>query len=98
MRSSKKIKLIYDFYENNIAYAYDGFNQETKIDNDFDYNKILLDSTNDIIYDKNRNLIIYSWGIYIKSNIFEKQKAAKEIGYNYEIWVYDSKGIRVEKY
>ncbi len=63
MRSSKKIKLIYDFYENDIAYAYDGFNQETKIDNDFDYNKILLDSIKDISYDKNRNLIIYSWGI-----------------------------------
>ena len=34
MQSSKKIKLIYDFYENDIAY--DGFEQETKIDNDFD--------------------------------------------------------------
>ena len=33
---------------------------------------------------------------YIKSNIFEKQKSAKEIGYNYEIWVYDCKGNRVE--
>ncbi len=62
MRSSKKIKLIYDFYENDIAYAYDGFNQETKIYN-FDYNKILLDSIKDISYDKNRKLIIYSWGI-----------------------------------
>ena len=63
MRSSKKIKLIYDFYENDIAYAYDGFNQETKIDNDFDYNNILLDSIKDISYDKNRNLTIYSWEI-----------------------------------
>jgi RNase adaptor protein for sRNA GlmZ degradation len=60
MPSSKKIKLIYDFYENDIAYV--GFEQETKIDNDFDYNKILA-STKDIIYDKNRKLIIYSWGI-----------------------------------
>ena len=40
MQTSKKIKLIYDFYENDIAY--DGFEQETKIDNAFDYNKILL--------------------------------------------------------
>ena len=63
MQSSKKIKLIYNLYENDIAYVYDGFNQETKIDNDFDYNKILLDSIKDISYDKNRNLIIYSWGI-----------------------------------
>ena len=42
MQSSQKIKLIYDFYENDIAY--DGFELETKIDNNFDYNKILLDS------------------------------------------------------
>jgi hypothetical protein len=27
-----------------------------------------------------------------------KQNAGKELGFNYEIWVYDSKGIRVEKY
>ena len=61
MQSSKKIKLIYDFYENDIAYY--GFEQETKIDNDFDYNKKLLDSIKDISYDKNRKLMIYSWGI-----------------------------------
>ena len=30
MQTSKKIKLIYDFYENDIAYV--GFEQETKID------------------------------------------------------------------
>ena len=59
MSYSKKIKLIYELYENDIAY--DGFEQETKI-NDFDYNKI-VDSIKDIIYDKNRKLIIYSWGI-----------------------------------
>ena len=63
MHSSKKIKLIYDFYENDIVYAYDGFTQETKIDNNYDYRKILLDSKNHIMYDKNRKLIIYSWGI-----------------------------------
>jgi ribosomal protein S27E len=28
--------------------------------------------------------------------IFLKQKAAKELGYNYEIWVYDCKGKKVE--
>ena len=54
MQSSKKIKLIYDFYENDIAY--DGFEQEIKIDNNFDFNKILLDSIKDIMYNKNRNL------------------------------------------
>ena len=29
-------------------------------------------------------------------NIFLKQDAAKKAGYNYELWIYDSKGIRVE--
>ena len=33
-----------------------------------------------------------------KDNIFLKQSAGKELGYNYEIWVYDSKGVRREKY
>jgi hypothetical protein len=33
-----------------------------------------------------------------KDNIFLKQNAAKELGYKYEIWVYDAKGICVEKY
>ena len=31
-----------------------------------------------------------------KDNIFLKQNAAKELGYNYEIWVYDSKGNKIE--
>jgi|694.fasta_scaffold102911_2 hypothetical protein len=31
-----------------------------------------------------------------KDNIFLKQSAAKELGYNYEIWVYNSKGNKVE--
>jgi uncharacterized protein YcfL len=30
--------------------------------------------------------------------IFLKQQAAKELGYDYEIWVYDSKGVKVEFY
>ena len=33
-----------------------------------------------------------------KYNIFLKQQAGKELGYNYEIWVYNNKGVRVEKY
>jgi RNase adaptor protein for sRNA GlmZ degradation len=56
MQSSKKIKLIYELYEN----AYHGFEQDTKID--VDSNKI-VESIKDVIYDKNRKLIIYSWGI-----------------------------------
>ena len=31
-----------------------------------------------------------------KANIFEKQTAGKQLGYEYEIWVYDAKGNRVE--
>ena len=33
-----------------------------------------------------------------KSNIFEKQEAGKKLGYEYEIWVYNAKGDRVETY
>ena len=33
-----------------------------------------------------------------KGNIFLKQNVAKELGYKYEIWIYDSKGVKVEKY
>ena len=31
-----------------------------------------------------------------KDNIFLKQNAGKELGYQYEIWVYDGKGKKVE--
>ena len=33
-----------------------------------------------------------------KDNIFLKQKAGKELGYNYEIWVYDGKGNKLNCY
>ena len=33
-----------------------------------------------------------------KDNIFEKQKAAKDLGYSYEIWVYDKNGNKVETF
>lgn len=33
-----------------------------------------------------------------KDNIFLKQQAGKELGYNYEIWIYDGKGKKVECY
>jgi hypothetical protein len=33
-----------------------------------------------------------------KDHIFLKQEAGKALGYQYEIWVYDAKGIRVEHY
>jgi len=31
-------------------------------------------------------------------NIFKKKDTAKELGYNYEIWVYDNKGNRIETF
>jgi len=33
-----------------------------------------------------------------KENVFLKQKAAKELGYNYQIWIFDKKGNRIAKY
>lgn len=33
-----------------------------------------------------------------KDNIFLKQNAGKELGYQYEIWIYDAKGNKVECY
>ena len=33
-----------------------------------------------------------------KDNIFLKQEAAKKLGYNYEIYVYDKKGVLVNFY
>lgn len=33
-----------------------------------------------------------------KDNIFIKKNAAKDLGYDYEIWVYDNKGNRVETF
>jgi hypothetical protein len=32
----------------------------------------------------------------IKNNVFLKQDSAKKLGYNYEIWVYDNKGTKLE--
>ncbi len=33
-----------------------------------------------------------------KDNIFLKQKAAQELGYNYEIWIYDAKGTKIQNH
>lgn len=35
---------------------------------------------------------------YVTSNIFLKQQAAKELGYKYEIWVYNKKGEKINCY
>lgn len=40
-----------------------------------------------------------TWTITLTdANIFDKQKAAKELGFKYEVWVYDEKGQRVMTY
>lgn len=52
------------------------------------------------IFISSKNLCIEvksSWTIQ-KSNVFSKQNASKELGYNYEIWVYDCKGNKIECY
>jgi hypothetical protein len=41
---------------------------------------------------QNRCIEVKSTWTFIKPNVLNKQKAAKELGYNYEIWVYDKKG------
>ena len=54
------------------------------------------------IYIPNKNKCIEvksTWTIKDKkANIFLKQKAAKELGYSYEIWVYDKNGNKVETF
>jgi hypothetical protein len=34
----------------------------------------------------------------LEENVFLKQNKAKELGYIYEIWVYNDKGNIIEKY
>lgn len=36
-----------------------------------------------------------TWTNQDKNNVFEKQKAAIELGYKYEIWIYDNKGNKL---
>jgi len=54
------------------------------------------------IFIPSKNLCIEcksTWTFNMKQDcVFLKQTAAKELGYNYEIWVYDSKGKLVEKH
>jgi hypothetical protein len=49
---------------------------------------------------QNRCIEVKSTWTATKGNdyIFLKQNAGKELGFNYEIWIYDIKGVRVEKY
>ena len=47
---------------------------------------------------QNRCIEIKSTWTVKKENVFLKQKAAKELGYNYEIWIYNEKGIIINKF
>jgi hypothetical protein len=52
------------------------------------------------IFIPSKNLCIEvksSWTVK-KSGVFLKQDAGKELGYNYEIWVYDCKGKKIQCY
>lgn len=38
------------------------------------------------------------WTNQQKNNVLEKQQAAKDLGYNYEVWIFDKKGDILDKY
>jgi hypothetical protein len=46
---------------------------------------------------QNRCIEVKSTWTVQKENVIQKQKAAKELGYKYEIWVYNEKGVMVDK-
>jgi hypothetical protein len=49
------------------------------------------------IKSQNRCIEVKStWTNQEKNNVFEKQKAAKDLGYKYEIWIYDKNGNILE--
>jgi hypothetical protein len=61
-------------------------------------NKTHIHFVDIFIPSQNRCIEVKSnWTVKLK-NVFLKQKAAKELGYNYEIWVYNEKGNVVEKH
>jgi hypothetical protein len=44
---------------------------------------------------QNRCIEVKSTWTFNKPNVLYKQKSAKELGYNYEIWMYDKKGNKI---
>lgn len=44
---------------------------------------------------QNKCIEVKSVWTFTKANVLLKQKAAKELGYNYEIWIYDKKGNKI---
>jgi hypothetical protein len=47
---------------------------------------------------QNRCIEVKSTWTVKKENVFLKQKAAKQLGYNYEIWIYNEKGNIINKF
>jgi len=45
---------------------------------------------------QNKCIEVKSTWTFQKKNVLLKQQAGKELGYNYEIWIYNSKGEKVE--
>jgi hypothetical protein len=39
-----------------------------------------------------------TWTNQSKNNVLEKQKAAKDLGYTYEIWIFDKEGSLLDEY
>jgi len=53
------------------------------------------------IYIKSQNRCIEvksTWTNQEKNNVFEKQKAAKDLGLKYDIWIFDKNGNKIETY
>jgi predicted AAA+ superfamily ATPase len=51
------------------------------------------------IYVKSQNRCIEvksTWTNQSKNNVLEKQKAAIDLGYKYEIWIFDNKGTKLQ--
>jgi len=65
-----------------------------------EYNKSHRHFVDIFIPSQNKCIEVKStWTAHKKQdNIFKKQEAAKQLGYDYEIWIYDSKGNKIKCY
>jgi hypothetical protein len=53
------------------------------------------------LYIKSQNRCIEvksTWTNQLKNNVFEKQTSAKKLGFNYDIWIFDKMGNKIETY
>jgi hypothetical protein len=62
----------------------------------YDITNIERDHHADIfIPSQNKFIEVKSTWIFQKPDVLMKQYAAKELGYNFEFWIYDKKGNRI---